>query len=69
MLLALSTVDGRLKQTEKIKFENCNPNGNIYERADGQAMDFQAEDVHRTENISISAYKGKVLLVVNVASY
>lgn len=65
-LLALSHVsEAKLSQTESIKFEVCNPNDNdrIYK------SEFFAEDIERTTNISLADFAGKVLLVVNVASY
>jgi len=31
--------------------------------------DFSAMDIHKTKNISLSDYRGKVVLIVNVATY
>lgn len=31
--------------------------------------DFTLMDIHKTKNISLSDYKGKVVLMVNVATY
>lgn len=74
-LLALTSsfapsTDAKLKQTEKILFKECD--GNVDGSEDNSiygSNNFMAEDIHREKNISISDYEGKVLLVVNVASF
>ena len=65
-LLTVNVAHSFVEQTDKILHKDCNglESSIIY-----GSNNFVVEDIHRARNISVSDYLGKVLLVVNVASF